>query len=460
MFNNSGILIHKILFKETKINKRISSENTMSGKRTGAKKTSISSLRSRKKAVPVEEVTEEKPEVVEESIEEVSEASEAEEKPLKKIPPKKRVTAKKKVEEVAKESEDDVSEAEEKSEVEEKSESNASGEATGEASEADESEVPPKKLPSKKKTPPKSSAKKAPAQKAPAKKATAKKAPPKVDDDGQEAPSNKPEKEKMVLTTGNSQLKIFEYLQNFYDLWKDVVDSKIKPNTIKEVKSRSKKFHKENYQAVETVLKEACDIAYRLKISSPKFRLFVLHKQVWEFVKSFSKVYDEEGFKETALYKHGITNSTIVSLFAKFYVMVNKDELNIINDDLKKQFNFKGIGNNQIPEAVKDHLKETFGITGLPHSYSRMNEDMKNFLSPLIDSLNETITDKKRSIRKDVISRPQFIKILETAREKDEDEEDEFRSLEGDELYFHKELIEHVKKDEEWFSKIIKTYKD
>ncbi len=442
-------------------------KNTMSGKRPGAKKTSISSLRSRKKAVPVEEVTEEKPEVVEESIDEVSEASEAEEKPLKKIPPKKRVTAKKKVEEVVKESEDDVSEAEEKSEAE--TSGNATSEATDEAEEkseaeaseaTDESEVPPKKLPPKKKTPPKSSVKKAPAQKAPAQKATAKKAPPKVDDDGQEAPSNKPEKEKMVLTTGNSQLKIFEYLQNFYDLWKDVVDSKIKPNTIKEVKSRSKKFHKENYQAVETVLKEACDIAYRLKISSPKFRLFVLHKQVWNFVKSFSKVYDEEGFKETALYKHGITNSTIVSLFAKFYVMVNKDELNIINDELKEQFNFKGIGNNQIPDVIKDHLKETFGITGLPHSYSRMNEDMKNFLSPLIDSLNETITDKKRSIRKDVISRPQFIKILETTREKDEDEEDEFRSLEGDELYFHKELIEHVKKDEEWFSKIIKTYKD
>lgn len=419
-------------------------KNTMSGKRPGAKKTSISSLRSRKKAVPVEEVTEEKPEVVEESIDEVSEASEAEEKSLKKIPPKKkRVTSKKKVEEVAKGSEEDASEAEEKSEVEEKSEAEAS-EAT------DESEVPPKQ-----KTPPKSSAKKATA-----KKTRAKKTPPKVDDDGQEAPSDKPEKEKMVLTTGNSQLKIFEYLQNFYDLWKDVVDSKIKPNTIKEVKSRSKKFHKENYQAVETVLKEACDIAYRLKISSPKFRLFALHKQVWDFVKSFGKVYDEEGFKETALYKHGITNSTIVSLFAKFYVMVNKDELNIINDELKEQFNFTGAGNDKLPDAVKVHLKETFGITGLPHSYSRMNEDMKNFLSPLIDSLNETITDKKRSIRKDVISRPQFIKILETTREKDEDEEDEFRSLEGDELYFHKELIEHVKKDEEWFSKIIKTYKD
>lgn len=399
-------------------------KNTMSGKRTGAKKTSISSLRSRKKAVPVEEVTEEEPKVVEESIE-VSEASEAEEKPLKKIPPKKRVTSKKKVEEVAKESEDDVSEA---------------SEATGEA--ADESEVPPKKLPPKKKTPPKSSAKKTPA----------KKAPPKVDDD--ETSSNKPEKEKMVLTVGNSQLKIFEYLQNFYDLWKDVVDSKIKPNTIKEVKSRSKKFHKENYQAVETVLKEACDIAYRLKISSPKFRLFVLHKQVWDFVKSFSKVYDEEGFKETALYKHGITNSTVISLFAKFYVMVNKDELSIINDELKEQFNFTEVGNNKLPQEVKDHLKETFGIAGLPHSYSRMNEDMKKFLSPLIDSLNETIEDKKRSIRKDVISRPQFIKILE--REKDEDEEDEFRSLEGDELYFNKELIEHVKKDEEWFNKIIK----
>lgn len=430
----------------------------MSGKRTGAKKTSISSLRSRKKAVPVEEVTEEKPEVVEESIDEVSEASEAEEKSLKKIPPKKRrVTSKKKVEEVAKESEEDASEAEEKSEVEEKSESNVSAEekseaeATGEASEAtDESEVP-----SKKKTPPKSSVKKTSA-----KKTRAKKTPPKVDDDGQETPSNKPEKEKMVLTTGNSQLKIFEYLQNFYDLWKDVVDSKIKPNTIKEVKSRSKKFHKENYQAVETVLKEACDIAYRLKISSPKFRLFVLHKQVWDFVKSFSKVYDEEEFKETALYKHGITNSTIVSLFAKFYVMVNKDELNIINNDLKEKFGITDNGNNKLPDAVKEHLKETFGITGLPHSYSRMNEDMKNFLSPLIDSLNETITDKKRSIRKDVISRPQFIKILETTREKDEDEEDEFRSLEGDELYFHKELIEHVKKDEAWFSKIIKTYKD
>lgn len=401
-------------------------KNTMSGKRTGAKKTSISSLRSRKKAVPVEEVTEEEPKVVEESIE-VSEASEAEEKPLKKIPPKKRVTSKKKVEEVAKESEDDVSEA-----------SEASGEAT------DESEVPPKKLPPKKKTPPKSSVKKTPA----------KKAPPKVDDD--ETSSNKPEKEKMVLTVGNSQLKIFEYLQNFYDLWKDVVDSKIKPNTIKEVKSRSKKFHKENYQAVETVLKEACDIAYRLKISSPKFRLFVLHKQVWDFVKSFSKVYDEEGFKETALYKHGITNSTVISLFAKFYVMVNKDELSIINDELKEQFNFTEVGNNKLPQEVKDHLKETFGIAGLPHSYSRMNEDMKKFLSPLIDSLNETIEDKKRSIRKDVISRPQFIKILETTREKDEDEEDEFRSLEGDELYFNKELIEHVKKDEEWFNKIIK----
>lgn len=426
----------------------------MSGKRTGAKKTSISSLRSRKKAVPVEEVTEEKPEVVEESIDEVSEASEAEEKSLKKIPPKKRrVTSKKKVEEVAKESEEDASEAEEKSEVEEKSETEekSEAEATGEASEAtDESEVP-----SKKKTPPKSSVKKTSA-----KKTRAKKTPPKVDDDGQEAPSNKPEKEKMVLTTGNSQLKIFEYLQNFYDLWKDVVDSKIKPNTIKEVKSRSKKFHKENYQAVETVLKEACDIAYRLKISSPKFRLFVLHKQVWDFVKSFSKVYDEEEFKETALYKHGITNSTIVSLFAKFYVMVNKDELNIINNDLKEKFGITDNGNNKLPDAVKDYLKETFGITGLPHSYSRMNEDMKNFLSPLIDSLNETITDKKRSIRKDVISRPQFIKILETTREKDEDEEDEFRSLEGDELYFHKELIEHVKKDEAWFSKIIKTYKD
>lgn len=405
-------------------------KNTMSGKRTGAKKTSISSLRSRKKAVPVEEVTEEEPKVVEESIE-VSEASEAEEKPLKKIPPKKRVTSKKKVEEVAKESEDDVSEA-----------SEASGEASGEA--ADESEVPPKKLPPKKKTPPKSSVKKTPA----------KKAPPKVDDD--ETSSNKPEKEKMVLTVGNSQLKIFEYLQNFYDLWKDVVDSKIKPNTIKEVKSRSKKFHKENYQAVETVLKEACDIAYRLKISSPKFRLFVLHKQVWDFVKSFSKVYDEEGFKETALYKHGITNSTVISLFAKFYVMVNKDELSIINDELKEQFNFTEVGNNKLPQEVKDHLKETFGIAGLPHSYSRMNEDMKKFLSPLIDSLNETIEDKKRSIRKDVISRPQFIKILETTREKDENEEDEFRSLEGDELYFNKELIEHVKKDEEWFNKIIK----
>lgn len=409
-------------------------KNTMSGKRTGAKKTSISSLRSRKKAVPVEEVTEEEPKVVEESIEvsEASEASgEAEEKPLKKIPPKKRVTSKKKVEEVAKESEDDVSEA-----------SEASGEASGEA--ADESEVPPKKLPPKKKTPPKSSVKKTPA----------KKAPPKVDDD--ETSSNKPEKEKMVLTVGNSQLKIFEYLQNFYDLWKDVVDSKIKPNTIKEVKSRSKKFHKENYQAVETVLKEACDIAYRLKISSPKFRLFVLHKQVWDFVKSFSKVYDEEGFKETALYKHGITNSTVISLFAKFYVMVNKDELSIINDELKEQFNFTEVGNNKLPQEVKDHLKETFGIAGLPHSYSRMNEDMKKFLSPLIDSLNETIEDKKRSIRKDVISRPQFIKILETTREKDENEEDEFRSLEGDELYFNKELIEHVKKDEEWFNKIIK----
>lgn len=408
-------------------------KNTMSDKR--AKKTNISSLRSRKKAVPVEEVTEEEPKVVEESIDEVSEASEAEEKSLKKIPPKKRrVTSKKKVEEVAKESEDDVSEAEEKSEAE----------AT------DESEVPPKK-----KTPPKSSVKKTSAKKTPAKKV-----PPKVDDDGQEAPSDKPEKEKMVLTTGNSQLKIFEYLQNFYDLWKDVVDSKIKPNTIKEVKSRSKKFHKENYQAVETVLKEACDIAYRLKISSPKFRLFVLHKHVWDFVKSFSKVYDEEGFKETALYKHGITNSTVISLFAKFYVMVNKDELNIINDELKEQFNFTEVGNNKLPQEVKDHLKETFGIAGLPHSYSRMNEDMKKFLSPLIDSLNETIEDKKRSIRKDVISRPQFIKILETTREKDEDEEDEFRSLEGDELYFNKELIEHVKKDEEWFNTIIKTYKD
>lgn len=426
-------------------------KNTMSGKRPGAKKTSISSLRSRKKAVPVEEVTEEKPEVVEESIDEVSEASEAEEKSLKKIPPKKkRVTSKKKVEEVAKESEEDASETEEKSEAEEKSESNASAEEKSEAEATDESEVLPKK-----KTPPKSSVKKTSA-----KKTRAKKTPPKVDDDGQETPSDKPEKEKMVLTTGNSQLKIFEYLQNFYDLWKDVVDSKIKPNTIKEVKSRSKKFHKENYQAVETVLKEACDIAYRLKISSPKFRLFVLHKQVWDFVRSFSEVYDEEGFKETALYKHGITNSTIVSLFAKFYVMVNKDELNIINDDLKKQFNFTGAGNDKLPDAVKVHLKETFGITGLPHSYSRMNEDMKNFLSPLIDSLNESITDKKRSIRKDVISRPQFIKILETAREKDEDEEDEFRSLEGDELYFHKELIEHVKKDEEWFNKTIKTYKD
>lgn len=420
----------------------------MSGKRTGAKKTSISSLRSRKKAVPVEEVQEE-PEVVEESTEvsetETSETtSEVEEKPLKKIPPKKRVTTKKKVEEVTKESEDDASEAEEKSE--------------GEASEADESEVPPKKLPPKKKTPPKSAAKKTPAaKKAPAKKATAKKAPPKVDD-GQEAPS-KPEKEKMVLTVGNSQLKIFEDLQKFYDLWKDVVDSKIKPNTIREVKSRSKKFHKENYQAVETVLKEACDIAYKLKISSPKFKLFVLHKHVWDFVKAFSEVYDEEEFKETAIYKYGITNSTIISLFIKFYVMVNKDELNIINDELKEEFNFTEVGNNKLPQEVKDHLKETFGITGLPHSYSRMNEDMKNFLSPLIDSLNETITDKKRSIRKDVISRPQFIKILETAREKDDDEEDEFRSLEGDELYFHNELIERVKKDEEWLNKVVKTYK-
>lgn len=437
-------------------------KNTMSGKRTGAKKTSISSLRSRKKAVPVEEVPEEKPEVMEESIDEVSEAdetstSEAEEKPLKKIPPKRRVTSKKKVEEVVKESEEVVSEAEEKSEADA---SEASGESSEAADESEEkSEVPPKKLPPKKKTPPKSSVKKAPAQKAPAKKVTAKKAPPKVDDD--ETSSNKPEKEKMVLTTGNSQLKIFEYLQNFYDLWKDVVDSKIKPNTIKEVKSRSKKFHKENYQAVETVLKEACDIAYRLKISSPKFRLFALHKQVWDFVKSFSKVYDEEEFKETALYKYGITNSTIISLFIKFYVMVNKDELNIINEELKEKFNFTEVGNNKLPQEVKDHLKETFGITGLPHSYSRMNEDMKKFLTPLVDSLNETITDKKRSIRKDVISRPQFIKILETTREKDEEDEgSEFRSLEGDELYFNKELLEHVKKDEEWFNKIIKTYKD
>lgn len=422
----------------------------MSGKRTGAKKTSISSLRSRKKAVPVEEVQEE-PEVVEESTEvsetETSEAtSEAssEEKPLKKIPPKKRVTTEKKVEEVTEEAEADASEAEEKS--------------ASEASEADEAEVPPKKLPPKKKTPPKSAAKKTPAaKKAPAKKATAKKAPPKVDD-GQEAPS-KPEKEKMVLTVGNSQLKIFEDLQKFYDLWKDVVDSKIKPNTIREVKSRSKKFHKENYQAVETVLKEACDIAYKLKISSPKFKLFVLHKHVWDFVKAFSEVYDEEEFKETAIYKYGITNSTIISLFIKFYVMVNKDELNIINDELKEEFNFTEVGNNKLPQEVKDHLKETFGITGLPHSYSRMNEDMKNFLSPLIDSLNETIAYKKRSIRKDVISRPQFIKILETAREKDDDEEDEFRSLEGDELYFHNELIERVKKDEEWLNKVVKTYK-
>lgn len=408
----------------------------MSGKRTGAKKTSISSLRSRKKAVPVEEVQEE-PEVVEESTEvsetETSEAtSEAssEEKPLKKIPPKKRVTTKKKVEEVTEEAEDDAS----------------------------ESEVPPKKLPPKKKTPPKSAAKKTPvAKKATAQKATAKKAPPKVDD-GQEAPS-KPEKEKMVLTVGNSQLKIFEDLQKFYDLWKDVVDSKIKPNTIREVKSRSKKFHKENYQAVETVLKEACDIAYKLKISSPKFKLFVLHKQVWDFVKAFSEVYDEEEFKETAIYKYGITNSTIISLFIKFYVMVNKDELNIINDELKEEFNFTEVGNNKLPQEVKDHLKETFGITGLPHSYSRMNEDMKNFLSPLIDSLNESDAYKNKNIRKDVISRPQFIKILETAREKDEDEESEFRSLEGDELYFHEELIERVKKDEEWLNKVVKTYK-